>query len=60
VGAIGCVLPCLALNGLVIRGLWLSGHMPGIGDPRAWLLRTLVCAELGHKDITLAEVVVLC
>jgi hypothetical protein len=44
------VVSCLALNGLIIRGLQLSGHSPGIRDPRAWLPGARGYAEPGHKD----------
>jgi hypothetical protein len=43
VGDNGCVLSCLALNSIIIRGLWLLGHLPCIRDPQA-------CAELGHNN----------
>jgi hypothetical protein len=46
----GCVLSCLALNDLIIWGLWLSGNLLGIEDTRAWLPGAQVSAELWHKD----------
>jgi hypothetical protein len=50
-GACGCDLSYMALNGLIIRGLWLTGHLPGIGDTRAWVPTARVCAELGRQDV---------
>jgi hypothetical protein len=32
VGACGYVLSCLGLNGIIIRGPWLSSHSPGSED----------------------------
>jgi hypothetical protein len=49
-GATGCILSYLEINGLTIQGLRLAGHLPEIGDPRVWLLGTWACAEPGHND----------
>jgi hypothetical protein len=44
-GANGCVLSCLAVNGLAIRGLQHVDHLPGIGGAQMWLPRAGARAE---------------
>jgi hypothetical protein len=45
----GYILFYLALNGLATQGSRLLGHLPGTGNPQAWLSGARARTELGHK-----------